>query len=199
MSEGLNQTDSTLTKPQTESPIDQELLAIGEALDRDAELVRTDSDEWLPNWYLGVLATLDTLEEKAKLGFKKLLRQIEAKRKALAYRYYADFRSQVERDLQGEKAKSKQYLLGRAGHRTSPGREKLEIVDEAKAIMAAEFAVKDGVKKTLNTKAVMAHYKETGEELPGTRVETTEPAEAFYPAPKGMKTLPTTPMLEGER
>lgn len=167
--------------------VDTEMQALAaelEALLPDAHLAAQQNEKWLPTWFLRKHAELDAAKELVFEQYRKMLAQIDARKKALDYQWGAEFKAQVDADLaeQGGKKKSIDYLTGRAGYRTSGGRKTIVIEDETAAINAAYMACPDAIKRSLLKSVVQAYVEATGEELPGTRLETTPKVESFYPA-----------------
>ncbi len=114
----MTDTPTTLAVPTED---ERELLEQVESLINDAALASrgaADGDmSWLPQWYLGCLDQLDALDKRVKEQARILAHQIEARRKALQWKWGLEFQAQVHRDIlaQGGKKKSVDYLTGRAG------------------------------------------------------------------------------------
>ena len=171
-----------------------DLLAIDRAM-RDMETLLSadagqfrgavDSDKWLPEWFLQKLAEIEAAEAAIKEHADALLHQAATRRSALWWKWGAAFEARVRSDIdaQGGKKKSMTYATGKAGYRSVGGQPTIEIVDEDKAVAAAESACPGAVKvrKTLLKSEVLKYVQATGDELPGTRFFTPPIEERFFP------------------
>ena len=169
------------------------------AIDADANLARAEeSDTWVVDWFMEQLLMLDAAKAAIAANVHRLNDQIERRRKALEYRWGEKFESEVRKQLTG-KSKSIQTLFGRAGYRTVGGKPQIVIEDEEVAIDAASVSCPDAVKilYRLGKTEVLKYTQETGEELPGTRLETPEAQEKFYATPEA-KALDVEPVPELE-
>lgn len=137
---------------------------------------------WLPGWYCQQMTRMDAEGGVLKKQLVVRLAQLDARRRAIRWRWGAAVKEEVDRQIReaGGKKKSIETEYGRCGYRTIPARDKVEIVDDAKAIDAAAFSCPDAIKKTLLVSVLLEHAKATGEELPGTRLVRTEPREQVY-------------------
>lgn len=180
--------------------VDQAFAELGEMLEADAKHAEKQYEEagvdWLPNWFLGKKAELDAARERIKEQAAVMLRQIDGVEKALWWHYGVDFMSQVSRDINAQdgKKRSMDYHHGRAGYRKVSSKPTVVIDDSEKAVAYAMVSLADdAVKQTVSTKAVLDHFKATGEELPGTHIEQTEEKDSFFPKnPAGMLTAEET-------
>lgn len=178
--------DSAMTTDLLKSAVDVGMDELGVLLADAANANRGEEGlAWLPNWYLGKVNDFKAAREMVKAQTDRLLRQIDAREKALAYNWGEDFRHQVMADLagQGGKKKSVDYHLGRAGIRTSPARVAVTITNEAQAIEALETACPDAICRSVRISSLilLEHVEATGEEIPGVRIDQLEAAETFYP------------------
>ena len=161
--------------------------AVG-ALEADAtqaqEHAQPGEMSWLPTWFLGQLNQLDAAEEVIKAQTKRLLAEIDTRRKALRWKYGQPMQAQVEADLAKQKGRKRSvnYPTGTAGFRASGGKERLAVENEVVAIGHAESVCPAAVvvhKHLLVTKA-LEYAKETGEIIAGTKIETTPKVDKFY-------------------
>jgi len=173
-------TSTDLSRPAVDVAMDELSVLLADAANASKG---EDGLAWLPNWYLGKLNDFEAAREMVKMQTARLIRQIEARQKALAYKWGDSFRQQVMTDLaeQGGKKKSIDYHLGRAGIRTTPARIAVTIADEALAITALEATYPELLKRSINKTALREHIKATGEEIPGVHIEQLEARESFYP------------------
>jgi hypothetical protein len=167
---------------QAIQPVDAERAEIA------AELMeqRSGSGLSLQEWYLGEMAKCEFMADRIKDQTERMLREIENRRKALEFRFGAEFRAAVEADL-AEKAKGKskpprsvKYHTGTAGFRTTP--PKL-IVLNAKALMDwAAVNCPEAVKMepTLHVTPIKAHIQAGGELPPG--CDYRNKVDKFYPS-----------------
>ena len=141
--------------------------------------------QWMPlhEWYLKQLGELETAQEKIKEHGKELLKQIAARERALAWKWGAEFQAEINQALaeRGGKKKSIDTHYGRAGYRTLPARTTIIIEDEAKAIEALDATYPELLVKVINKIALNDHIRQTGEEIPGLRIEAIGATERFYP------------------
>ena len=170
--------------------VDAAMLAL-EAELLDAEFTRR-GDTNIAEMFLEKLAALDAVDAKVEEQIDRIKRQQLAKRKALWWNYGNEFEAQVRREIaaQGGKKKSRDYVHGRAGLRKTGGKETVIVEDEDAATNAAELLCPEAVKRSLSKAKLLKHIKDTGEVLPGTRIETTPTKDDFYPKrPDGMPEL----------
>lgn len=153
-----------------------------------AATLEPEPDQSLPVWYLGELTKIDAMAERIREQSARMLAQLETHRRALAFRYGAEFRAQVEADLAAQRGRKKSvdYPTGRAGFRQKPG--KLTITD-AKALSewCAEHCMEAMELKIARTTPIREHYERTGELPPG--CVYTHPGDEFYP-PLNLPRLP---------
>ena len=144
-----------------------------------------EGDEWLPEWFLrndkGYTDAIATIKVQAA----KLIKHEETRRAGLWYNFGMRFQSQVNKDVQAQEGKKKSihYLSGTAGFRTSGGRPKVVITDNAKAGIALDTAYPEAVTYKINKPAVLKYYKATGEVVDGIEIEMPEVQETFFPKP----------------
>lgn len=144
-----------------------------------------DDSLGFPEWYLSEMGKCDFMELRIKEQAEKMLAEIDARRKALEWKYGQDFRAQVERDLaeknrgKSKQARSVKYLTGTAGFRTTP--PKL-IVTNDKALMDwAAINVPEAVKlePKLHLTPVKRYIESGGEQPPGCIYQGK--GQRFYP------------------
>ena len=190
-----------MTNPLTIDDAAAELQAELDILGADAALAESRADErdpynWLPTWFLAKLAELDAAEQAIAEHAARLAREIEARRKALLWRWGRELQQQVTTDLraQGGKRKSVTYPTGRAGFRASTVTPHIIVDDEPTAVAAAEIACPAAivVMKMLRISPLLKHFQETGEELPGTHYDAGHSDQKFFAGKVtlGVKELP---------
>jgi hypothetical protein len=161
--------------------VDQALLELAEGFNRDAEQWGLSEQEF----FLKTLGELDAVEAIAKKNYEKILRQVSARRKGLWYWRGAEFEQLVAQDIKTQPGKKKSftYSTGTAGYRKVGGKETVVVFDEVAAIANAKDACPYVVKTetSLRKTELLRYMQRTGEELPGTRLETTPAEERFYP------------------
>ena len=160
----------------------------------DAELIRSAVDYleteagrfedgpqegWLPNWYIGRLVQLDALEAAVKFQRDKLLREINAERRGLAWRWGQAFKACVGivHARQRVKKKSVTFDTGDAGWRKT--KLKLGVDNLTEAVKWAEENVPSAVRKDVLLTPLTEYFKRTGEVPIGMHV--IKPQEKFFP------------------
>lgn len=166
----------------TDTENTQALAPVDERAELAAEIAADPQRERMsfPEWYLAVLGNCDAAEERLREQYNRMRAAIDARRKALEWRFGSAFRAQVEADLAAQKGKKKSvsYLTGNAGFRKTRGR--LIFKDgEALKVWCAEN-LPDGLKLELSKTAISEHIKVTGEVPPGAEWEPE--SDKFYPA-----------------
>ena len=142
-----------------------------------------EGDEWIPEWFMGkdkgYTDAIATVKEQAA----KRIKQLEARRAGLWWKFGMRFQSQVDKDVRAQEGKQKSvhYLSGTAGFRTTGGKPKVIVLDKAKAGIALDKAYPEAVTYNINKPAVLKYYKETGEVVDGIEIETEEAHETFFP------------------
>lgn len=186
-------------------PSNEELAEELEVLLAEAEHARKASGgemAWLPNWFLDKLEQFTAARARLKANYQLLCNGVDQMERALWWRHGQEFMVQVNHDIQEQagKKKSKRYLHGTAGNRTTGGKESLVFDDMAKAANWAMLYCPVAIVTTVTKTPLLEHTKETGEAVPGTHIETTEKAETFFPK-SPLTALPgeeEQPKLEGE-
>lgn len=162
--------------------VDPAVLEQVEVLERDHESAISGAQATdLPTWFLGQEAALDGMEERLKEQTKIIQAQIDARRKALHYRWGEQFRAKVLDDLrqQGGKKKSVDYGLGKAGLRVKP--EKFQILDGPALTAWCQENCMDALElKIARTGPIKDWIKSHGGELPP-GCDLFEKREEFYP------------------
>lgn len=98
------------------------------------EAQEKDPKDWLPAWFLKKQGHLAAELETVKAQSQKIIRQIEAQQRYLEWRY-GRLLEDITADYmlnEGIKKKSVDHLYGTVGWRKT--REKVEVVDDSKAI-----------------------------------------------------------------
>lgn len=134
----------------------------------------------LAQWYLSKLGECDAMEERVKEQATRILAGINARRRALEWKWGREFRAQVERDLANQKGKKKSvdYLTGRAGFRAAG--ERLVIKDAEALEKWCGENYPEGLKLSLSASKIKEYIKESGEVPPG--AEFVPKQERFYPS-----------------
>jgi len=163
-----------------------EMMADAQRAQRSGEY--DDPNGYLPQWFLGKLADLDTAEAIVKAQYKVILAQIASRRSQLWYNFGADFQAQVQKDLLAQKAihptkKSVSYLTGNAGYRTTGGKPSVVITDASAASLFYDKNYPEAVTYTISKTAALKYYKDTGEIAPGVEIVTPPKVESFSPKP----------------
>ncbi len=135
----------------------------------------------LPDWYVLKMHQLDEAEEKIKEQARVMRRSIENHRKALAWKFGAEVRFQIDELLAaqvGKKKKSVDLFTGKAGYRAAKGKV---VVHDRKALAAwcvdhCQAALDLTVARTT---PIVEHIESTGEIPPG--VEFVAGGDVFYP------------------
>lgn len=166
--------------------IDRVADEVFDLLSADATMAKDDDDEnWLAPWYLQKEAEYDAAQKAITEHAALLLKQLGSKRVALQRYWGASFENQVRQDLeaQGGKKKSVTYATGTAGYRKTGGKDKLTIDDATAAMGWAKEQCPEAVKtvESLLKSELLKHTKDTGEVIPGTRLETTPVVDKFFP------------------
>ena len=111
-----------MTDNETAIVENDEMIAMLEA---DLELARrvTNSDDWLPEWFMGRTARLKDAREAIKKRYREMMDHLDAEERALHYKWGKQFKQEIDDKLalQGGKKKSVNFLTGRAGYRASKG------------------------------------------------------------------------------
>lgn len=134
----------------------------------------------LPNWYVLTMAQLDDQEERIKAQAKILRNAVETRRKALAWKFGAAVKAEIDKQLAAQKGPKKSITLamGSAGYRMAKGKI---IQHDRKAL--AEWCVEHCVEaldyKVARTTPIVEHIQATGEIPPG--VEWIPPGDVFFP------------------
>lgn len=164
-----------ITKP------DPEYLAVCEQLQADIEAADRNKMDWLPNWYLGLLADIDHRRELIKQMAAEMQRELDRRESALAWKFGQQFKQQVLEDLAKQKGKTKsvKYLLGKAGLRTIA--DKMVVRDEQAVLEWARKNCPEAVKivESLLITPLKKLLEDTGELAPGCEIH--EGYEKFYP------------------
>lgn len=134
----------------------------------------------LPEWYILKMHQLDEADEKIKEQAKAMRKAIENHRKALAWKFGAEVRFQIDELIaaQGGKKKSVNLMTGKAGYRAANGKVN---VHDRKAL--ASWCV-DHCQAALDltvarTTPIVEHIEATGEVPPG--VEFVAGGDVFFP------------------
>jgi hypothetical protein len=142
--------------------------------------LETDPDAWVGPWYCDQIETLKAARERVKAQADRMLRAIDAREQAIAYRYGTQLKALVDRRLSEQKAKrrSVDFITGRAGYRKVPG--KFTIIDHETlrdwCVDNCREALEIRVQRTTPLKE---HVQRTGEVPPGGH--WSEPHDRFYP------------------
>lgn len=176
--EQTEQTESQLTTGQI---IEKDPILL--ALEEEFAIIDRQQENWLPNWYLGKLNTIEALEAVLKHQYAIMLRELAARKRLLEYSWFEPFKLAVELDLdkpENAKKKSVNYLQGRAGNRAS--KQSLVVVDESKAIdWALANDCQDAVDiKLARKKPLLEKYLADGVKPDG--CEIVEATEKFFPS-----------------
>ena len=134
-------------------------------------------------WYLKVLAECEFMEDRIKEQAEKMLSAITARRRALEWRFGREFREMVERDLaqqKGKKKRSVEYLTGRAGFRTLPGKVFVQNKEELVNWCAINLPKAVPMEPVLHVTPIMEHFDATGEIPPGCDILAKR--DKFYPS-----------------
>lgn len=186
-----------MSDTQAIAPVDPALLEQVEVLERDHDsAISGAASTNLQTWFLGQEAQLEAMEARLAEQAKIIQAQIDARRKALHYRWGEAFRAKVLEDLkaQGGKKKSVDYGLGKAGLRTKP--EKFQILDGPALQAWCEVHCMDALElKIARTGPIKDWIKANGELPPG--CDLFEKREEFYPW-VDWKTL-NAPVFEQEK
>jgi len=167
-------------------PTHEELAEEIELLLAQAEHARKSSGgemSWLPNWFLDKLEEFKAARARLKANYELLCNGVAQMEKGLWWKWGREFMAQTNSDIaeQAGKKKSKRYLHGTAGHRTTGGKDIIVIDNEQSAVAAATLYCPEAVKTTLLKTPLIEYATETGEALAGTHLETTEKVEVFFP------------------
>ena len=179
-------TTTELAPPETKTlTLAEELQILADQLDMDygtqEALEERPLDQWLPDWYLGQEAQIDAMEQKVREQSNVLLRHLDSQKKALKWKWGAQFQVIVDQKLAEQKGKKKSvdFLTGKAGYRVKPA--KITITDRAAIKAWCEEHCLDALELVVQrTTPIREHIESTGEVPPG--VEHTPKHDAFFPA-----------------
>lgn len=196
--------DPNMTEPTTE--IQQVPMSEIDALQDDVAQLESEwdnrlgkgtfaKDDELANWYLTTLGSLDSMEEQIKAQAAAMCRAIEARRKALAWKWGAVFKQVIDDKLrsQGGKKKSVRLHGGTAGYRTKP--ESFQVVNDKEALAWAAFNCPQAIAQKLKITPIKEYIKASGDVVPG--VKHTPAAEGFFPSVQ-VRQLPPTDEIRPE-
>ena len=180
----------------SDDPIRDALAEIGDGLDAQAaewaiQQDQADADHaaegkadmaWLPGWLCRQDALLTAELETLKRQHRVRVAQVQARQMAMHARWSEQAAAEIQRQLaaQGGKKKSFETDYGRCGLRTVAARDVVVILNEDAATSAAALTCPKAVKTSLLVSEILKHTHETGEELPGTRLERIAAREAIF-------------------
>jgi len=166
--------------------IDVALEEIEALLSAEASIEKRIADvqdeSWIPIFYLKMLHNNNAKRAKLKEQCAIRLAQLDTELTSLARTWMVPCCREVEKQLKDQhgERKSIDTEYGKAGFRTVSKSQRIDILDEDKAVSILEYTCPDAVKKSIRKTELKKHLVATGEEIDGTKVVTTPARDIFF-------------------
>ncbi len=175
--------NETAKDPQQEA-----LQQVFEEVDAKAAIARAGETgmEWLPEWYTRYKGEVEDSLARLEAGYLKAKTRLENEITALNFRWGRDLRVEIDKQFSEIKGKKKSIrnLFGVIGYRIISSRISVVIDYAPLAVLAAEKACPEVIKKSISKTKLKEYFEKTGEEIEGTHIEESTEYQKFYVTPE---------------